>query len=129
MLGRARYRGRQRGSEIRNHRIGLDTELSIAESLYEETRDSKYAPPVLLRKMVTGGWLGRKAGKDFYEYRQEVRVSRLLGEEDDPRHVLEQAAGKAVLLAWLHSLPDSREVRDHACEARGGLIPEYLATF
>jgi 3-hydroxybutyryl-CoA dehydrogenase len=49
--------------------IGLDTELSIAESLYEETREAKYAPPLLLRKMVTAGWLGRKAGKGFYEYK------------------------------------------------------------
>jgi len=48
--------------------IGLDTELSIAETLYEETKDPKYAPPLLLRKMVTAGWLGRKAGKGFYDY-------------------------------------------------------------
>jgi 3-hydroxybutyryl-CoA dehydrogenase len=48
--------------------IGLDTELSVAETLYEETKDHKYAPPVLLRKMVTAGWLGRKAGKGFYDY-------------------------------------------------------------
>jgi 3-hydroxybutyryl-CoA dehydrogenase len=49
--------------------IGLDTELSIAESLYAETREVKYAPPLLLRKMVTAGWLGRKTGKGFYEYK------------------------------------------------------------
>lgn len=49
--------------------IGLDTELSIAETLYEETKDTKYAPPLLLRKMVTAGWLGRKTGKGFYEYK------------------------------------------------------------
>jgi len=49
--------------------IGLDTELSIAETLYEETKDPKYAPPLLLRKMVTAGWLGRKTGKGFYEYK------------------------------------------------------------
>lgn len=48
--------------------IGLDTELSIAETLYEETKDAKYAPPLLLRKMVTAGWLGRKSGKGFYDY-------------------------------------------------------------
>jgi 3-hydroxybutyryl-CoA dehydrogenase len=48
--------------------IGLDTELSIAETLYEETKDSKYAPPLLLKKMVTAGWLGRKTGKGFYDY-------------------------------------------------------------
>jgi 3-hydroxybutyryl-CoA dehydrogenase len=49
--------------------IGLDTELSIAKTLYEETKDLKYAPPLLLRKMVTAGWLGRKTGKGFYEYK------------------------------------------------------------
>jgi 3-hydroxybutyryl-CoA dehydrogenase len=49
--------------------IGLDTELSIAENLYEETKDPKYAPPLLLRKMVTAGWLGKKAGKGFYDYK------------------------------------------------------------
>ncbi|MDP6180769.1 MAG: 3-hydroxyacyl-CoA dehydrogenase family protein [Desulfatiglandales bacterium] len=48
--------------------IGLDTELSIAETLYEETKDPKYAPPLLLRKMVTARWLGRKSGKGFYDY-------------------------------------------------------------
>ena len=49
--------------------IGLDTELSIAETLYEETKDAKYSPPLLLRKMVTAGWLGRKTGKGFYDYK------------------------------------------------------------
>jgi 3-hydroxybutyryl-CoA dehydrogenase len=49
--------------------IGLDTELSIAETLYEETKDPKYAPPLLLRKMVTAGWLGHKVGKGFYDYK------------------------------------------------------------
>jgi 3-hydroxybutyryl-CoA dehydrogenase len=49
--------------------IGLDTELSIAESLYAETKEVKYAPPLLLKKMVTAGWLGRKTGRGFYEYK------------------------------------------------------------
>jgi 3-hydroxybutyryl-CoA dehydrogenase len=51
--------------------IGLDTELSIAENLYEETKEAKYAPPLLLRKMVTAGWLGRKTGKGFYDYKEK----------------------------------------------------------
>jgi len=49
--------------------IGLDTELSIAETLYEETKNTKYAPSLLLIKRVTAGWLARKTGKGFYEYK------------------------------------------------------------
>ena len=49
--------------------IGLDTEYSIDQIMYEDTKDLKYAPPVLLKKMVTAGWLGRKTGKGFYEYK------------------------------------------------------------
>ncbi|MFC1939861.1 3-hydroxyacyl-CoA dehydrogenase family protein [Chloroflexota bacterium] len=49
--------------------IGLDTRLHVASSLYEATKDPKFAPPVLLQKMVVAGWLGRKTGKGFYEYK------------------------------------------------------------
>lgn len=49
--------------------IGLDTELSIDEVIYSETKDPKYAPPAILRKMVTAGRLGRKVGKGFYDYK------------------------------------------------------------
>ena len=48
--------------------IGLDTLLFVAETLYEETQDSKYRVPPLLRKYVRAGNLGRKSGKGFYEY-------------------------------------------------------------
>jgi 3-hydroxybutyryl-CoA dehydrogenase len=48
--------------------IGLDTCLNIAEVLYEEFRDQKFAPPPLLRRMVTAGRLGRKTGSGFYDY-------------------------------------------------------------
>jgi 3-hydroxybutyryl-CoA dehydrogenase len=49
--------------------IGLDSVYHGATSIYEETHDPQYAPPVLMRKMVTAGWLGRKTGKGFYEYK------------------------------------------------------------
>ncbi len=48
--------------------IGNDTVLFIANALYDEFKESQYAPPSLLRKMVTAGWLGRKTGKGFYDY-------------------------------------------------------------
>ncbi|MFC1966097.1 3-hydroxyacyl-CoA dehydrogenase family protein [Chloroflexota bacterium] len=49
--------------------VGLDTRLHVASSMYEATKDPKFAPPVLLQKMVAAGWLGRKTGKGFYEYK------------------------------------------------------------
>lgn len=48
--------------------IGLDTALYIAEAMYQEFRDPRYAPPPLLRRMVLAGHLGRKSGRGFYEY-------------------------------------------------------------
>jgi 3-hydroxybutyryl-CoA dehydrogenase len=49
--------------------IGLDTEYNLAKYLYEELKEPQYAPPVLMKKMVTAGWLGRKTGKGFYDYK------------------------------------------------------------
>jgi 3-hydroxybutyryl-CoA dehydrogenase len=49
--------------------VGLDTTLFIADAMFEEYKDPRYAAPPLLRRMVLAGHLGRKAGKGFYDYR------------------------------------------------------------
>ncbi|MCW5713178.1 MAG: 3-hydroxybutyryl-CoA dehydrogenase [Bauldia sp.] len=54
--------------------IGLDTCLSVMQVLYEGLADSKYRPCPLLVKYVEAGWLGRKTGRGFYDYRHEVPV-------------------------------------------------------
>ena len=54
--------------------IGLDTCLSIMQVLHEGLSDSKYRPCPLLVKYVEAGWLGRKAGRGFYDYRGETPV-------------------------------------------------------
>jgi 3-hydroxybutyryl-CoA dehydrogenase len=54
--------------------IGLDTCLSVMQVLYEGLADSKYRPCPLLVKYVEAGWLGRKAGRGFYDYHGEKPV-------------------------------------------------------
>jgi 3-hydroxybutyryl-CoA dehydrogenase len=48
--------------------IGLDTVLSIAETLYAEHREQLYAPPPLLQRLAAAGLLGRKTGRGLYSY-------------------------------------------------------------
>lgn len=48
--------------------VGLDTAMSVAEVMFEEFREPRYAPPPLLKRMVLAGRLGRKSGRGFYTY-------------------------------------------------------------
>jgi 3-hydroxybutyryl-CoA dehydrogenase len=54
--------------------IGLDTCLAIMQVLYEGLADSKYRPCPLLVKYVEAGWLGRKTGRGFYDYRGDKPI-------------------------------------------------------
>ncbi len=48
--------------------IGLDTTYFIANILFDEFREPRFAPPPLLKRMVLAGYLGKKAGRGFYQY-------------------------------------------------------------
>ena len=48
--------------------VGLDTTLFIADVLFDEFKEPRFAAPTLLKHMVAAGWLGRKSGRGFYNY-------------------------------------------------------------
>lgn len=49
---------------------GLDVSLDVANAMYEEHKEKRFAPPILLKKMVAAGYLGRKTGKGWYDYKK-----------------------------------------------------------
>jgi 3-hydroxybutyryl-CoA dehydrogenase len=51
--------------------VGLDVTYAGALATYEATKNPMFFPPVMMRKMIAAGWLGRKTGKGFYEYPRE----------------------------------------------------------
>lgn len=59
--------------------VGLDTLARIGDIMFEEYRETRYAPPPLLRRMVISGLFGRKSGKGFYDYSKEPPVVADLG--------------------------------------------------
>jgi 3-hydroxybutyryl-CoA dehydrogenase len=56
--------------------IGLDVLYAIGDSLYEEFKQTEYAPPPLLKRMVASGRIGRKANRGFYEYGEVREAAR-----------------------------------------------------
>ncbi len=59
--------------------IGLDTVVQIGEIMFDQYREARYAPPPLLRRMVAAGYLGRKSGVGFYDWRGAQPVPMELG--------------------------------------------------
>jgi 3-hydroxybutyryl-CoA dehydrogenase len=59
--------------------VGLDTTKSIADIMFDEYRERRFAAPPTLRKMVAAGWYGKKSGKGFYDYSGEKPVPVELG--------------------------------------------------
>jgi 3-hydroxybutyryl-CoA dehydrogenase len=54
--------------------VGLDTTLAIAEIMFHEYRETRFAPPPLLRQMVQAGRLGQKSGRGFFEWPGRIRT-------------------------------------------------------
>ncbi len=54
--------------------VGIDTALRIAEVMYDEYREERYAPPPLLKRLAAMGRIGRKVGRGFYDYTGEEPV-------------------------------------------------------
>jgi 3-hydroxybutyryl-CoA dehydrogenase len=61
--------------------IGLDTVVRIADIMFDAYRETRYAPPPLLRRMVVVGFFGRKSGRGFYDYTVDPPVPSDLGLE------------------------------------------------
>ena len=59
--------------------VGLDTTYKIAEIMYDEYREPRYAPPPLLKRMVIAGMYGKKSGMGFYDYSKNPPVPNDLG--------------------------------------------------
>ena len=59
--------------------VGLDTTHHIAEIMFQEYREARYAPPPLLKRMVLAGMHGRKSGKGFYDYSSNPPIVSNLG--------------------------------------------------
>lgn len=59
--------------------VGLDTTYNIAEIMFKEYREQRYAPPPLLKRMVLAGMYGKKSGKGFYDYSAQPPVVNSLG--------------------------------------------------
>jgi 3-hydroxybutyryl-CoA dehydrogenase len=59
--------------------VGLDTIYKIAEIMFDEYRERRYAPPPLLKRMVLAGMYGRKSGRGFYDYSQDPPRPTSLG--------------------------------------------------
>lgn len=59
--------------------VGLDTTYNIANIMFNEFREQRFAPPPLLTKMILAGYYGRKSGKGFYDYSGEEPTPSDLG--------------------------------------------------
>ncbi len=63
--------GHPMGPFILGDFVGLDTLLKVGEIMFDEYRESRFAPPPLLKRMISAGYYGRKSGRGFYDYSED----------------------------------------------------------
>jgi len=57
--------------------VGNDTTLYIANIMFDEFKEKRFAPPPLLKRLVAAGWNGRKSGRGFYDYSDPAKPKAL----------------------------------------------------
>jgi len=72
--------GRRMGPFETGDMVGLDISYGALTAIYEESKDTQYYPPQLLRRKVKAGQLGRKTGRGWYEYNEDVKGKRGKGD-------------------------------------------------
>ena len=99
--------------------IGLDTCLSVMQVLYEGLADFKYRPCPLLVKYVEAGWLGRKSGRGFYDYRGEKPVPDAL----EQKIMLRVVAASARSVMSEHAVQAQRAAAEAPGIAIAAIVP------
>jgi len=82
--------------------IGLDVCLEVLEVMYDETRDRRYAPAPLLKRLVLAGLLGRKSGRGYYRYDEDLPQPALSFTVTGPVHVSARSGSSYVLETLLY---------------------------
>jgi 3-hydroxybutyryl-CoA dehydrogenase len=82
--------------------IGLDVSLDVLETMYDETRDQRYAPAPLLKRLVMAGRLGRKSGAGYYRYEGRTSTAAV-GVEPVARPEQAGAARSLVVIGTPHA--------------------------
>ena len=73
--------GRRMGIFETSDMVGLDVTYGALMSMYKETGDPRWFPPMILRRKVKSGELGRKTGKGWYEYDKEGRIKKVTSDK------------------------------------------------
>ena len=121
--------------------VGIDTTYYIANIMFDEFKEPRFAAPPLLKRMVLAGWNGRKAGRGFYDYADPANpkpmqlglssfrsVSEISSETNETDGIRESAAGCKRSDRANHLQPSDRSERAEFQDGGGaGQLPGCVA--